>query len=157
MVDEPLITNDPHAKATAERLMAATETSYDVLAEQLGLSAHGLPFDEKKKITSALRRIAPNGQANEMGWSCNLRSLRHLLMMRTSRHAEREIRAIFNDVYKIIKGRYPLLVSDAHEEEVNGLLEISGMKMQQYDKTIDEYSLEELLAAATKKASAHAR
>lgn len=86
----------------------------------------------KKKLTSAARRWAPNGQANEIGFSVNLRALRHTIMMRTSRHAEWEIRNVFAQVYRIVKEKYPLLLSDAREEEVDGLVEVSGMKMQPY-------------------------
>lgn len=102
-------------------------------------------FALKKKITSALRRIAPNGQANEIGWSANIRALRHILMMRTSRFAEREIRMVFNQVYRIVKERWPLLVADAVEEEIDGLLEIKGMKMQQYDVALRDITDEQLI------------
>jgi len=89
-------------------------------------------FATKKKVTSALRRVLPNGQANELGWSANVRSLRHMLMMRTSRHAEWEIRLIFNQVYEILMEQCPGLLFDAQTEEVDGLLEITGMQTQPY-------------------------
>lgn len=151
MVSDPILGSGT-VKEEVEKLMSTLQDTYADLVRITGLDNPSLPFSTKKRITSALRRIAPNGQANEIGWSCNLRALRHLLMMRTSRHAEREIRVVFNDVYRIIKERYPLLVSDAKEETVGDLLEITGMRMQQYDKSIDEYGLDQLLAAAAKKA-----
>lgn len=77
-------------------------------------------FAVKKKLTSAMRRILPNGQANEIGFSLNLRSLRHTLVMRTSEHAEWEIRLIFNQVYNLVKDRYPAIFADAKVEEING-------------------------------------
>lgn len=81
-------------------------------------------FDTKKKLTSAMRRMLPNGQANEMGVSLNLRSLRHTITMRTDRHAEWEIRNVFNQVYEIVKEKYPLMFFDAKEELVEGLKEV---------------------------------
>lgn len=81
-------------------------------------------FDKKKKLTSALRRLMPNGQANEIGFGVNLRSLRHTLETRTSRHAEWEIRFIFNQVYKLIEKSYPAIVMDASLEMVDGANEI---------------------------------
>lgn len=81
-------------------------------------------FSTKKKLTSAMRRMLPNGQANEMGVSLNLRSLRHTIEMRTSRHAEWEIRHIFNQIYKLVKDKYPVMFSDVTEEIVEDLLEI---------------------------------
>lgn len=91
-------------------------------------------FARKKKITSALRRILFNGQANEIGFSCNLRTLRHVVQLRTSRHAEWEIRNVFAQVYCLVKRRYPLIFYGAKEEIVDGLVEVSNMKMQPYEK-----------------------
>lgn len=90
-------------------------------------------FARKKKITSALRRILPEGKAKQVGFSCNLRSLRHIVQVRTSRHAEWEIRLVFGQIYRLVKEKYPLLFHGAKEETVDGLLEVSGMKMQPYD------------------------
>jgi thymidylate synthase (FAD) len=70
-------------------------------------------FDQKKKLTSALRRILPNGQSNEIGFSINLRALRHIIQLRTSRHAEWEIREIFSQIYRLVSARYPLLFHGA--------------------------------------------
>lgn len=67
-------------------------------------------FATKKKLTSAIRRIAPNGQSNEIGFSLNIRSLRHVLVLRTSPHAEYEIRKVFNDIGNIIESRWPLIL-----------------------------------------------
>lgn len=93
-------------------------------------------FDQKKRITSALRRLLPNGQSNEIGFSVNLRALRHIVQLRTSRHAEWEIREVFGQIYQLIKAKYPLLFHGAKEVSVRGLLEVSGMKMQPYETTV---------------------
>lgn len=92
-------------------------------------------FSKKKKITSALRRFLPNGQSNEIGFSLNIRSLRHTIQMRTAGAAEWEIRLVFNQVYKKLKKKFPLFFSDAKERIVDDLVEVYGMKMQPYDKT----------------------
>lgn len=91
-------------------------------------------FADKKKMTSALRRIAPNGQSNEIGVTLNLRALRHTIMMRTNRHSEWEIRTIFAQIYTILRDRYPTIFHGAKEERIDGILEISGMKLQPYEK-----------------------
>lgn len=93
-----------------------------------------LPFDVKKKLTSAIRRVAPNGQANELGYTVNLRSLRHIIQMRTARAAEWEVRLIYNQIYQILKDRYPLIFYGAKTEMVDGALEISGMKVNPYER-----------------------
>lgn len=91
-------------------------------------------FDLKKKVTSALRRILPNGQSNEIGFSVNLRSLRHIVQMRTSRSAEWEIKSIFAQVYNLIKPKFPYVFYGSTETIVDGMLEISGMRCQPYEK-----------------------
>lgn len=80
-------------------------------------------FHTKKELTSAIRRIAPTGLANEIGVTINLRAIRHIISMRTASGAEEEIRIVFNQVADIIKERCPLLLHGAHTEEVNGILE----------------------------------
>ena len=92
-----------------------------------------MDFAEKKKLTSALRRILPNGQANEIGWSINLRALRHLIQLRTSRHAEWEIRSVFAEVFNITNRLFPDMFYDAQTEEVDGIIEVSGMRSQPYE------------------------
>lgn len=82
-------------------------------------------FATKKRMTSALRRVLPNGQANEIGFSINLRALRHTITMRTSQHAEWEIRYIFNQIYDLIRLKYPAMFADAEIKSVNGLNEIT--------------------------------
>lgn len=123
-------------ESLARDLQATIESYYKAMVEQIGLD--GIKdFSLKKKITSALRRFLPNGQSNQMGFSANLRTLRHLVTLRTSRHAEWEIRLIFESVYNLVKDKYPLLFYGAKEELVDGILEITGMKMQPYELTSD--------------------
>lgn len=117
----------------AEDFLAEIEDSYLLMVDQLGLDQEK-DFDRKKKLTSALRRFLPNGQANDLGFSVNLRALRHTVMMRTSKHAETEIRAIYEQVYNLVKERYPLVFHGAREEVVDGIVEVSGMRMQPYEK-----------------------
>lgn len=78
-------------------------------------------FSIKKKLTSAFRRIAPIGVATTIGWSCNFRTLRHVLEMRTDPSAEEEIRLVFSKVHDIVKERYPNVFGDYEIEEVDGL------------------------------------
>ena len=109
------------------------ETLYQKLVSKLNLD-NMKDFDQKKKLTSALRRILPEGKAKEIGFSANIRALRHMVQLRTSRHAEWEIRKVFEQVYLLTKEKFPLLYYGAKEELVHGILEITGMKMQPYEK-----------------------
>lgn len=78
-------------------------------------------FSVKKQLTSAFRRLAPIGLATTIGWSCNFRSLRHVIENRTSPHAEEEIRYLFAEVYEIVKDRYPNFFADYEVEMADGL------------------------------------
>lgn len=116
-------------------LQSLIEERYRAMVDKMQLDTM-TDFSLKKKITSALRRLLPNGQANEIGFSVNLRSLRHIIQMRTSRHAEWEIRLVFQQVYQLVKSRFPLLFYGAKEEVVDGIVEVSGMKMQPYERSV---------------------
>lgn len=71
-----------------------------------------MTFADKKLYTSALRRFLPIGIATNLMWSANVRSLRHIIEMRTSPHAEIEIRNVFRDVGQIMKDKEPELFQD---------------------------------------------
>ncbi len=114
-----------------DQLAIGVEEWYAGMVEKTGLNEMK-DFGAKKKLTSALRRAIPQGISNEIGWSCNIRSLRHMLMMRTSRHAEWEIRKVFNDVFDIVYERFPLMLHGHKAEMVDGLWEVTGMKLQPY-------------------------
>lgn len=72
-------------------------------------------FNQKKKITSALRRILGNGQANNILITANHRTWRHIIAMRTDEAAEEEIRVVIADVARQLKDRYPAIYADMTE------------------------------------------
>jgi thymidylate synthase (FAD) len=71
-----------------------------------------MPFEEKKRVTSALRRILPDGMATNMVWTANHRTLRWVIEMRTHPSAEVEIRKVFDQVAEICIRDYPMLYAD---------------------------------------------
>lgn len=77
-------------------------------------------FQEKKVLTSAMRRLAPDGLATSIGWSANARTIRHTIEMRTDPGAEEEIRLVFGKLGMIMKERYPNLFGDYEIEVVDG-------------------------------------
>lgn len=111
------------APAKSEELKWVPDNSFD--------------FDRRKALTSAIRRIAPNGQANEIAWSANIRSLRHLIMVRTAPAAETEIRIVANQAYDLSKAKMPLLFHGAKERVVNGHRVVYGMKLHPFEKSTD--------------------
>jgi thymidylate synthase (FAD) len=91
------------------------------LSKVLDLDNPKKDFTVKKKATSAMRRIAPEGLATTIGWSTNLRSVRHVIEMRTDPHAEEEIRLVFGKVGELMLKKYPNLFADYQVEMVDGL------------------------------------
>jgi thymidylate synthase (FAD) len=81
-------------------------------ADALGLDDEGVPFHVKKEVTSALRRLAPLGLSTSVLWTANIRTIRHVLDMRTAPGAEEEIRYVFNLVGETMLDECPLLFQD---------------------------------------------
>jgi thymidylate synthase (FAD) len=81
-------------------------------AEKLGLDEDGVPFHVKKEATSALRRLAPLGLSTDIIWTANVRTLRHVIEMRTAEGAEEELRLVFNEIAQIAQREAPLLFQD---------------------------------------------
>ena len=78
-------------------------------------------FTVKKEFTSAMRRLAPIGLATNIGWSTNIRNLRHVIEMRTSPGAEEEIRLVFAKVAEIAIKRWPNLFRDYTSYDEGGI------------------------------------
>ena len=81
-------------------------------------------FAKKKKLTSRMRRLAPLGLLTNIGWSANLRTLRHIIPLRTHKSAEEEIRYVFAEVGSICKEKYPNIFFDMEwvsDEDGTGL------------------------------------
>jgi thymidylate synthase (FAD) len=81
-------------------------------AAQLGIDEEGIPFHVKKEVTSALRRLAPIGLSTDIIWSANLRTLRHVIQMRTAEGAEEELRSVFDEVARVMVREAPLILQD---------------------------------------------
>ena len=81
-------------------------------ADTLGLDEDGLPFEAKKEVTSALRRLAPIGLSTDILWTANVRTLRHVIEMRTAQGAEEELRLIFDMVARVMRKEAPGLFQD---------------------------------------------
>jgi thymidylate synthase (FAD) len=103
----------PDLQTVSERFLAITE---EIKKRYRELEAHfdwnNLSFEEKKRVTSALRRILPDGIATNIIWTANHRTIRWVIEMRTAPSAEVEIRMVFGKVAEICIKDYPLLYSD---------------------------------------------
>src|SRR5438093_11195103 len=71
-----------------------------------------MTMDQKKRLTSAIRRILPDGLATNLLWTANHPTLRWVIEMRTDPSAEVEIRIVFNQIAEIRIRDYPDLYGD---------------------------------------------
>ena len=79
---------------------------------ELGIDEEGVPFHVKKEVTSALRRLAPIGLSTDIIWTANVRTLRHVIEMRTDAGAEEELRLVFDEIARIMQAEAPGLFQD---------------------------------------------
>ena len=86
-------------------------------ADALGVEDDGVPFHVKKEITSALRRLAPIGLSTDIVWTANVRTLRHVIEMRTAEGAEEELRLVFDKVARVMKEEAPGLFQDFSRQD----------------------------------------
>ena len=103
-------------KTEVKSIIEQIEEDYHELENSYGWDK--LNFDVKKRITSALRRIMPDGMATSIVWSANHRTIRHVISMRTAESAEVEIRLVFDKVARLMKEKFPLIYQDFEYTEL---------------------------------------
>jgi thymidylate synthase (FAD) len=77
----------PALEPLREQVVAIVERLEELqvdAARELGLDDEGVPFAVKKEATSALRRLAPLGLSTDIIWTANVRTLRHVIALRTA-------------------------------------------------------------------------
>ena len=95
-----------------EKTIHNIEEAVRVMSTILDVNNPSLNFNIKKKLTSALRRITPNGLANNILFSYNGRSLRHVMEMRCSEAAEEEMQFVMRPLAVRLKSILPSLLQD---------------------------------------------
>ena len=108
------LTKFPGASDVIKRAVREMEENVAELVEITGIEDM-TDFGMKKRLTSAFRRLIGNGQANHLVMTANHRAWRHIIEMRTSVHAEEEIRYIMADVAEQLKERFPTIYGDMTE------------------------------------------
>jgi len=101
---------NPEQRKAMEKAVAAAEKAYRELEAQVPWEK--MTMDQKKRLTSAIRRILPDGLATNLIWTANHRTLRWVIEMRTDPSAEVEIRMVFNQIAEICIRDYPHLYGD---------------------------------------------
>jgi thymidylate synthase (FAD) len=105
----------PALEPMREKVLAIVEQLEEFQREaaaELRLDDDGVPFHVKKEATSAMRRLAPIGLSTDIIWTANVRTLRHVIEMRTDPGAEEELRLVFDEVAQIMQREAPLLFQD---------------------------------------------
>src|SRR5690606_35290000 len=104
----------PEVNERIARLLDHIEEEYREI--QGLLSWDEVDFTTKKEWTSALRRVLPEGRTTTIGWTANIRTLRHVIALRTAPGTEWEIQRVFDQVYQIMKEEVPLVFQDFETE-----------------------------------------
>jgi len=106
----------PGQRAAMKEAVERSEAEYREL--ERGIEWDKMDMDSKKRLTSAIRRILPDGLATNVIWSANHRTLRWVIEMRTDPSAEVEIRMVFDQVGQICKRDYANLYQDFERKEL---------------------------------------
>ncbi len=122
------VREDPALLEAANDLIMRSETFLRLATEKTGITEAGVPFHRKKEVTSAMRRYVPDGVATSIGWSANIRAIRHTVELRTDPGAEEEIRRIFDRVGQLMAAEVPALFAD-FERDADGSWRTSHHKV----------------------------
>ena len=110
----------PALEPVRERVLAIVEQLEEFqrsAAQELGIDREGVPFHVKKEVTSAMRRVAPMGLSTDIIWTANVRTLRHVIEMRTAPGAEEELRTVFDRIARMMQVEAPGLFQDFTQDE----------------------------------------
>lgn len=108
---------DPDVMARSLDLLHQMEAHQRWMADHFGLDDPTVAFSEKKAKTSFMRRFAPDGVATGILATWNIRTLRHIIYMRTALGAEEEIRLVLDEVARLCADRFPDLMQDYDPNE----------------------------------------
>lgn len=119
-VERPEYANVPSLHERFEERIDRAAADYDAVAsELLELQAAGDPqlaaearTDLRKRVQQTARSVIPNEAETTMVLTANVRAWRHMIEMRTSPHAESEIRALYLRVFLCLQLLEPLLFED---------------------------------------------
>lgn len=114
----PEIAKYPKIRARWEAACEHALTQYTALCHNLHEQADGdgLPATlRRKRIREAARAVLPNCTETKLVWSCNLRELRHILLLRGSTHADLEIQQLAKALLAVTRQLAPHALADLVE------------------------------------------
>lgn len=130
-VTPPEIADIPEARRLFEKAMDDDQKNYEALTAQLfdkhfkSFIENGLPekqarrHAEKRAIEDA-RYVLPNACATRIVMTANARSLQHFFCLRCCERAQWEIRALAQEMYKLVFSVAPILFSKSGPPCVDG-------------------------------------
>ena len=111
------VQEDPELVERASAVLTGLEQFQEWMTDHFGLEQDGVNFAEKKHKTSFMRRFAPEGLATGLVWTANVRTLRHVIAMRTATGAEEEIRLVFGMIAQLMIAEAPALFGDFEQTD----------------------------------------
>jgi len=123
-VERPEFQRDAGLHAAFEARIDEAARQYAELTEALrsGRTAGDAAFaalrrsDQRKAVQQAARALLPNETEAPIVVTGNVRAWRHVIAMRTSPHAEVEIRRTMHRVWQVLNAEEPILFGDYTEE-----------------------------------------
>lgn len=91
---------------------------------QQGIPAGAKDF--RKWCRGKARQLLPHALETRMVMTGNLRAWRHFIVMRTSRHAEAEIRRLAQQVFLVVREIAPNVFEDLQVTDVDGFVEVTA-------------------------------
>lgn len=115
-----------HVKALARFEAQCDEalTTYRALCAQLDdLADQSLPKTlKRKRVREAARAVLPNCVETKLVWSCNLRELRHILVLRGSPHADLEFQQFAKALWQLTREHAPNALADLVLDPEHGII-----------------------------------
>jgi thymidylate synthase (FAD) len=104
------IASNPEAQAVFKRAEQQALENYRELERIFDINNQ--PFARKKELTSAMRRILPEGRPTNILVTANHRAWRNIIEQRTAEGAEAEIREVFIAVAERLRVNFPAIYAD---------------------------------------------
>lgn len=125
----PPVENTPAENVLLDGFLNQCFTAFDAYRHQIGLLEEladaSLPArDRRKWCRGKARQLLPHALETRMVMTGNLRAWRHFLLMRTSRHAEAEIRRLAALIFEAVEPIAPTVFADLRRESVGGFVEL---------------------------------
>lgn len=108
------IASNPDAQTVFKRAEQQALENYRELERIFNINNQ--PFARKKELTSAMRRILPEGRPTNILVTANHRAWRNIIEQRTAEGAEAEIREVFIAVAERLRVNFPAIYADWNGE-----------------------------------------